>query len=404
MVRGDQYFMGVCNKSGAIAIYNPNNNLFLSPFSDGPLVFNKNLEGQLVLDAISKFGRSFSIVRIPYALKLLIQELQVMNVQMRVITEENIDQLLNLSYQSRNIDKLLYVDHGEDGKIERDIKDIIENYKKPIDKLIQKQNDTIKALKAEAYQGKYIRPEPIEPRGDLGTEVMPETPEVGLEGSEYSLPKIPTGTPDFAPGIYAMVPPETSPSETTPSPVYIPEGSPAYMPDMSASKGGSVANVFTDPYLNNAFNQLGGNQQAQILQLPAEQRGGVMSEILRRSAKQQGGGITNNNPVNNNPLNNAFEALPQDKQLVALQGGYHSMAKEFNSLSKIVNDPLITINKPISMTQQLADRFPILATQTGGDKDKDKDKNLEDNDTNKSSSSNNDNISNDGNINVKKLS
>mgnify|MGYP000698678830 CR=1 FL=1 len=56
--------------------------------------------------------------------KLLIQELQVMNVQMRIITEDNIDQLTNLSYQSRNIDKLLHIDHGEDGKVERDIKEI----------------------------------------------------------------------------------------------------------------------------------------------------------------------------------------------------------------------------------------------------------------------------------------
>jgi DNA-directed RNA polymerase II subunit RPB2 len=30
MVRGDQYFMAICNKTGAIAIYNPDTNLFLS--------------------------------------------------------------------------------------------------------------------------------------------------------------------------------------------------------------------------------------------------------------------------------------------------------------------------------------------------------------------------------------
>ena len=99
MIRGDQYFMAICNKTGAIAIYNPSLNLFLSPFADGPLVFNKTVEGKLILDAFSIYGRSFSILKIPYALKLLIQELQVMNIQMRLITEENVDQLLNLSYQ-----------------------------------------------------------------------------------------------------------------------------------------------------------------------------------------------------------------------------------------------------------------------------------------------------------------
>jgi hypothetical protein len=133
MVRGDQYYMAVCNKTGTIAVYNPDKNLFLSPFADGPLVFNKNVEGEYILDAISKFGRSFSLIRVPFALKLLIQELQVMNIQMRIITEDNVDQLMNLSYQSRNIDKLLQIDHGEDGTVERDIKEIIANYKKDIE-------------------------------------------------------------------------------------------------------------------------------------------------------------------------------------------------------------------------------------------------------------------------------
>jgi hypothetical protein len=71
-------------------------------------------------------------------LKLLIQELQVMNVQMRIITEENVDQLLNLSYQSQNIDKLLGIDHGEDGMANREISEIIENYKKEMTSRLKK--------------------------------------------------------------------------------------------------------------------------------------------------------------------------------------------------------------------------------------------------------------------------
>jgi DNA-directed RNA polymerase II subunit RPB2 len=112
MVRGDQYKMAICNKTGTVAIYNEDKNLFLSPFADGPLNYNITSRTTTVINSISKFGRSFSIVRIPYALKLLIQELQVMNVQMRIITEENIDQLLNLSYQSNNINKLLNIDEN----------------------------------------------------------------------------------------------------------------------------------------------------------------------------------------------------------------------------------------------------------------------------------------------------
>jgi DNA-directed RNA polymerase II subunit RPB2 len=114
MIRGDEYFMAICNKTGAIAIYNEVKNLFLSPFADGPVNFHTNPDGSMNVQNISKFGRSFSLVRIPYSFKLLIQELQTMNIQMRIITDENVDQMLSLSY-SNNIDKLL------NDKVVRDI-------------------------------------------------------------------------------------------------------------------------------------------------------------------------------------------------------------------------------------------------------------------------------------------
>jgi DNA-directed RNA polymerase II subunit RPB2 len=106
LVRGDDYYMAVCNKSGTIAIYNESYNLFLSPFADGPIKFNGTLNEGLNIENVSKFGRSFSIVRVPYAFKLLIQELQAMNIQLRIITEENINQLTSMSF-SDNIEKLL---------------------------------------------------------------------------------------------------------------------------------------------------------------------------------------------------------------------------------------------------------------------------------------------------------
>jgi DNA-directed RNA polymerase II subunit RPB2 len=107
MVRGDEYHnMAVCNKSGAISVYNKSKNLFFSLFADGPISFHTNPDGSQNVKNISKFGRSFSILRVPYALKLLIQELEVLNIQMRVITDDNVDQLMNMSY-SNNITKLL---------------------------------------------------------------------------------------------------------------------------------------------------------------------------------------------------------------------------------------------------------------------------------------------------------
>uniref|UniRef100_A0A6C0CRN4 DNA-directed RNA polymerase n=1 Tax=viral metagenome TaxID=1070528 RepID=A0A6C0CRN4_9ZZZZ len=105
MVRGDEYFMAVCNKTGMTAIYNESKNLFLSPQADGPIRFVGTLENGMNIDNVTKYGRSFSVIRVPYAFKLLMQELQTMNVQMRIITEDNIDQLNHLAF-SDNIVRL----------------------------------------------------------------------------------------------------------------------------------------------------------------------------------------------------------------------------------------------------------------------------------------------------------
>ena len=106
LVRGDEYYIAVCNKTGTISIYNEERNLFLSPYADGPIQFHTNFDGTMSIKNVSKFGRSFSLLRIPYSFKLLIQELQAMNIQMRIITEDNVDQLTSMSY-SNNISKLL---------------------------------------------------------------------------------------------------------------------------------------------------------------------------------------------------------------------------------------------------------------------------------------------------------
>ena len=132
LVRGDEYYMAVCNKSGAIAIYNDAKNIFLSPFADGPINFHTNPDGTMNIKNISKFGRSFSIVKIPYSFKLLIHELQAMNIQMRIITDENVDQLTSMSY-SNNINKLLKTE-------EKDIKNIISMYTKEINNKIDNVN------------------------------------------------------------------------------------------------------------------------------------------------------------------------------------------------------------------------------------------------------------------------
>jgi hypothetical protein len=122
MERGDKYKIAICNVTGMIAIYNPAKNLFISPMADGPIQFTGSLDGKTMnIENITRFGREFSIVEVPYTLKLLIQELQTMNIQLRIITEENIEQLENMTF-SKNIDNLMFSKDVDLQKIINDIK------------------------------------------------------------------------------------------------------------------------------------------------------------------------------------------------------------------------------------------------------------------------------------------
>ena len=97
--------------------------------ADGPINFITNPDGTINIKNVSKFGRSFSILRVPYSLKLLIQELQIMNIQMRIITDENVDQLLSMSY-SDNISQLL--------KINEPLNISLSTYQKEVNAIIRK--------------------------------------------------------------------------------------------------------------------------------------------------------------------------------------------------------------------------------------------------------------------------
>jgi len=100
LVRGDLYYIAVCNKTGMLAIYNEHKNIFLSPLADGPIKFVHQVlpydPGQLL--NISKFSREFSILKVPYTFKLLLQELLTMNVAVRLITEDNIEKISSMTF------------------------------------------------------------------------------------------------------------------------------------------------------------------------------------------------------------------------------------------------------------------------------------------------------------------
>ncbi len=107
MERGDKYHIAICNNTGMLAICNPAKNLFMSPMADGPIKYVGSLDGKEIhIENVTKYGRSFSVVSVPYSMKLLIQELQTINVQMRIITEDNLPQFENMMF-SHNIHNLM---------------------------------------------------------------------------------------------------------------------------------------------------------------------------------------------------------------------------------------------------------------------------------------------------------
>ncbi len=219
MVRGEKqdFFVAICNKSGAVAIYNESRNLFLSPFADGPIKFNMNPDGTQSILNLSKFGRSFSLVKVPYAFKLLIQELQVMNVQMRIITEDNVDQLLNMNF-SDNINKLMNSD--------KQGVDLIREVKKFVS--IKKTNNFLPIWNATQEEKQelpdpVILETPLEPIVDTDSpEYIPGTPAYeptpdsndALESSQTL-----TDTPSFQPQTPTDSPPtQLQPQTPTDSP------------------------------------------------------------------------------------------------------------------------------------------------------------------------------------------
>ena len=216
LVRGDEYYMAICNKTGCIAIYNEYRNLFLSPYADGPINFVTNPDGSQNIKNLSRFGRSFSILRIPYSLKLLIQELQVMNIQMRIITDENVDQLLSMSY-SNNINKLL--------NNKGDLKTATNDY-------IFSVRDALKENKmAEVPEEIPVLPEPIH------IEDSPTDISIPIEAP--GLPPY-ASEPAYIPGSSDLIP------ESPSSPGYAPGSAPGVVPgSVPGSAPGSVPGLET---------------------------------------------------------------------------------------------------------------------------------------------------------------
>ena len=95
MKRGDATEFWICNGCGRIPIYNEAENLFVCSTCDGPLTFSGLEADTMTMQLPTKQSRaSFSKIAMPYAMKLLDQELtSFMNAGFRFVTESSMMRL-----------------------------------------------------------------------------------------------------------------------------------------------------------------------------------------------------------------------------------------------------------------------------------------------------------------------
>ena len=107
MKRADGYETYYCNGCGSIPIYNEKEGLFLCPSCDGPMQFIGDTANTLeILPPVKRSLTTFSKVEIPYAMKLLDQELATyLNMSIRCLTDKDITRLRGPPLQELTADQ-----------------------------------------------------------------------------------------------------------------------------------------------------------------------------------------------------------------------------------------------------------------------------------------------------------
>jgi hypothetical protein len=156
------------------------------------------------IENVTKFGRDFSVVSVPYSLKLLLQELQTANVQMRIITEDNIQQLENMSF-SKNINNLVHDDAATPETVITDIK--------------------VNLIRLRGTERQDRTPVSI-------ANLSPESPPYAPGSPAYESPPYAPGSPAYESPPYAPGSPAYNPESPPFAPDYNPE-SPPFAPDLT---------------------------------------------------------------------------------------------------------------------------------------------------------------------------
>ena len=218
MERGDLYHMAICNKTGMIAVYNPAKDILFSPMADGPIQYTGSLQpafgkeefgGQV--HVLSKYGRDFSIVAVPYAFKLFMQELMAINIRMCIITEDNISQIENMGF-SNSLDSLLFMKNAVPKTVVDMTRAALSN--QPVENTPSSPDFPPPPLNVTPTSPDFPPPPPLNPS------VIPSSPDFPPPPLN---PSVIPSSPDFPP-------PPLNPSVIPQSPDFPPPQSPDFPP------------------------------------------------------------------------------------------------------------------------------------------------------------------------------
>ena len=93
MERSDAYSYNISDKSGMVAIGNDRLNRYVCPSTDGPMEFVGDFNEDLELDMDNSKTANVHYVSIPYNTKMMSQELEAMSVAMRIMTEDQAEEI-----------------------------------------------------------------------------------------------------------------------------------------------------------------------------------------------------------------------------------------------------------------------------------------------------------------------
>jgi DNA-directed RNA polymerase II subunit RPB2 len=103
MLRSDGDSFYFCNGCGTIPLYNENTKFYLCPMCDGPIQFSGETANDLnPIPPTKRSSATFSKVEMPYATKLLMQELNAFeNIGLRVLTTKDVTRIKGLDRVSQ---------------------------------------------------------------------------------------------------------------------------------------------------------------------------------------------------------------------------------------------------------------------------------------------------------------